>query len=71
MATARTETGSLRAGNSSQPAERVNERFARVEQVKRFAVLERDLSQETGELKKAKRAVVYSKYRDVIDSLYE
>ena len=52
----------------------VNQRFARVEQVKRFAILDRDLAQETGELtqtQKAKRAVVYSKFKDVIDSLYE
>jgi long-chain acyl-CoA synthetase len=57
----------------SREVERVNERFARVEQVKRFATLDRDLTQETGELtptQKAKRAVVYSKFQDVIDSLY-
>jgi len=30
--------------------ERVNEKFARVEQVKKFAILDHDLSQETGEL---------------------
>jgi long-chain acyl-CoA synthetase len=54
--------------------DRVNERFGRVEQIKRFAILDRDLTQETGELtptQKAKRAVVYSKFKDVIDSLYE
>jgi long-chain acyl-CoA synthetase len=54
--------------------ERVNERFARVEQVKRFAILDRDLTQKTGELtptQKAKRAVVYSRFKDVIDSLYQ
>ena len=58
----------------SREVERVNERFARVEQVKRFAILDRDLTQETGELtptQKAKRAVVSSKFKDVIDSLYE
>jgi long-chain acyl-CoA synthetase len=54
--------------------ERLNQRFARVEQIKRFAILDRDLTQETGELtptQKAKRAVVYSKFKDVIDSLYQ
>jgi long-chain acyl-CoA synthetase len=54
--------------------ERVNERFARVEQVKRFAILDRDLTQKTGELtptQKAKRAGVYSRFKDVIDSLYQ
>jgi long-chain acyl-CoA synthetase len=54
--------------------DRVNQRFARVEQIKRFAILDRDLTQETGELtptQKAKRAVVYTKFEDLIDSLYE
>jgi long-chain acyl-CoA synthetase len=54
--------------------ERINARFARVEQIKRFAILDRDLTQETGELtptQKAKRAVVYSTFKDVIDALYE
>jgi long-chain acyl-CoA synthetase len=53
--------------------ERVNSRYAQVEQVKRFAILPRDLSQETGELTptlKVKRNVVAEKYADVIDSLY-
>jgi long-chain acyl-CoA synthetase len=54
--------------------DRVNERFARVEQIKRIAILDHDLSQQSGELtptQKTKRAVVYAKYRDVIDALYE
>jgi long-chain acyl-CoA synthetase len=54
--------------------ERVNQRFARAEQIKRFAILNRDLTQETGELTpthKAKRAVVYTKFKDVIDALYQ
>ena len=58
----------------AREVERVNERFARVEQVKRFAILDREISQATGELtptQKAKRAVVYSRFKDVIDSLYE
>jgi long-chain acyl-CoA synthetase len=58
----------------AREVERVNERFARVEQVKRFAILDREITQETGELtptQKAKRAVVYSRFKDVIDSLYE
>jgi long-chain acyl-CoA synthetase len=51
----------------------VNARHSRVEQVKRFAILERDLSQETGELTptlKVKRAVVAANHGDVIASLY-
>jgi long-chain acyl-CoA synthetase len=54
--------------------DRVNERYAQVERVKRFAILPADLSQETGELTptlKVKRGVVASKYEQVLDSLYE
>jgi len=51
----------------------INEKFARVEQVKKVAILPRDLSQETGELTptlKVKRAVVASKHEDEIERLY-
>jgi long-chain acyl-CoA synthetase len=51
-----------------------NKRFARIEQVKRFAILERDLSQEDEELTptlKVKRNVVYERYADVFKSLYD
>jgi long-chain acyl-CoA synthetase len=53
--------------------ERINERFARVEQVKKIAILPRDLSQEGGELTptlKVKRAVVAQKYADKVEALY-
>jgi long-chain acyl-CoA synthetase len=52
----------------------VNQRFARIEQIKRFAILPRDLSQEEGELTptlKVKRSVVYKKYGPHVDALYE
>jgi long-chain acyl-CoA synthetase len=58
----------------AREVERVNQRFARVEQVKRFAILDRELTQQTGELtptQKAKRAVVYATFNHVIDSLYQ
>ena len=51
----------------------INEKFARVEQVKKVAILPRDLSQETGELTptlKVKRAVVASKHEHEIEALY-
>jgi long-chain acyl-CoA synthetase len=51
----------------------VNEKFARVEQVKKIAILPRDLSQETGELTptlKVKRAVVTQKHEPEIEALY-
>jgi long-chain acyl-CoA synthetase len=51
----------------------INEKFARVEQVKKIDILPRDLSQEGGELTptlKVKRAVVASKYEPQIEALY-
>jgi long-chain acyl-CoA synthetase len=50
-----------------------NQKFARVEQVKKIAILPRDLSQEGGELTptlKVKRSVVAEKYLAEIESLY-
>ena len=54
--------------------EEVNRHVARIEQFKRFAVLERDLSQAEGELTptmKVKRATVYERYRKRFEGLYE
>jgi long-chain acyl-CoA synthetase len=51
----------------------INEKFARVEQVKKIAILPRDLSQEAGELTptlKVKRAVVAAKHEPEIEKLY-
>lgn len=53
--------------------ESVNERFARVEAVKKVRILSRDLTQADGELTptmKVKRNVVAEKYRDEIEALY-
>jgi long-chain acyl-CoA synthetase len=53
--------------------EKINEKFARVEQVKKIAILPQDLSQEAGELTptlKVKRAVVMQKREPEIEELY-
>ncbi|HEV2859003.1 MAG TPA: long-chain fatty acid--CoA ligase [Solirubrobacterales bacterium] len=53
--------------------EKINQNFARVEQVKKISILPHDLSQETGELTptlKVKRAVVAQKHEGAIEQLY-
>ncbi|HEX5853176.1 MAG TPA: long-chain fatty acid--CoA ligase [Solirubrobacteraceae bacterium] len=53
--------------------DRANAKYAQVEQVKKFAILDHDLSQPTGELTptlKVKRNVVNKKYADIFDALY-
>jgi long-chain acyl-CoA synthetase len=54
--------------------EEANRRLASFEQVKRFAVLGKDFSQETGELTptlKIRRKVVIGKYGHILDALYD
>jgi long-chain acyl-CoA synthetase len=61
------------AGLIEAEVDRANARYAPIEQVKRFAILGHDLSQESGELTptlKVKRNVVYERYAPVFDSLY-
>ncbi len=56
-----------------QEIERVNERFARVEQIKKFRLIEYKLSAEDEELTptmKLKRKLVNEKYRELIDAMY-
>ncbi|HZN90157.1 MAG TPA: AMP-dependent synthetase/ligase [Thermoleophilaceae bacterium] len=52
----------------------VNSHVGPVEQIKRFAILDHDLSQETGELTptlKVKRNVVHEKYAALVDEVYD
>lgn len=56
-----------------EAVDEVNSKLARIEQVKRFAILDHDLSQDSGELTptlKVKRAVVYDRYAELFDALY-
>ena len=51
----------------------VNQKFAQVEQVKKLAILDHDLTIENGDLTpslKVKRNVVHEKYADIYDGLY-
>jgi long-chain acyl-CoA synthetase len=53
--------------------DRANSKYAQVEQVKKFVVLDHDLSQATGELTptlKVKRNVVNERYAELFDALY-
>lgn len=52
----------------------INSKLAKYETIKNFAILPRDFSIETGELTptlKLKRKVIYEKYKDKIEKLYE
>jgi len=54
--------------------DRVNTKFARVEQVKKFKLIDQKLTAEDEELTptmKLKRKLVNEKYKDLIDSMYK
>ncbi len=53
--------------------DRANTKYAQVEQIKKFTILERDLTPETGELTptlKVKRAVINERYAEAFEALY-
>jgi long-chain acyl-CoA synthetase len=53
--------------------EKLNANLAPFEMIKKFALLDRDLSQDAGELTptlKVRRRVITQKFHDVIESLY-
>src|SRR3954452_945266 len=53
--------------------DKANAKYAQVEQIKKFTILDHDLSQETGELTptlKVKRNIVNEKYSGLFDELY-
>jgi long-chain acyl-CoA synthetase len=57
----------------AKDVDEVNAHFARIEQIKRFAILDRDLTQARGELTptlKLKRNVVYAEFADEFAALY-
>jgi long-chain acyl-CoA synthetase len=56
-----------------EDVERVNRTLAQYEKIKKFRILDRELSQEAGELTptlKVKRKVVNAKFKDLIESMY-
>jgi long-chain acyl-CoA synthetase len=67
------ESEQLRA-EIQKAVDEVNSKVGPVEQIKRFEILDHDLSQETGELTptlKVKRNVVNEKFAGVVDRMYE
>jgi long-chain acyl-CoA synthetase len=66
--------GELEESEAQKAIDEANQEFAKIEQIKKFAIADRELSQEEGELTptmKVKRDQVYENFCEQIDSLYE
>jgi long-chain acyl-CoA synthetase len=66
--------GELDEGEAEKAIDEANQEFAKIEQIKKFAIADRELSQDEGELTptmKVKREKVYENFCEQIDSLYE
>jgi long-chain acyl-CoA synthetase len=66
--------GEVDENDAQKAIDEANQEFANIEQIKKFTVADRPLSQEQGELTptmKVKREQVYEHFREQIDSLYE
>jgi long-chain acyl-CoA synthetase len=66
--------GEIDADEAQNVIDEANKDFAKIEQIKKFAIAERALSQEDGELTptmKVKRDQVYEHFCEQIDALYE
>ncbi len=58
----------------SRITEDVNKRFARVETIKKFTVLDKELDQDDDELtatQKVRRTIIEEKYKNIIDKMYK
>ncbi|MDQ3933139.1 MAG: AMP-dependent synthetase/ligase [Actinomycetota bacterium] len=67
-------TNELARDEIQRAVDEANARFARIEQIKRFVILTRDLSEQAGELTptgKVKRSAVYDRYGHALASMYD
>jgi long-chain acyl-CoA synthetase len=66
--------GELDESEAQKAVDEANEEFAKIEQIKKFVIADRGLSQDEGELTptmKVKREQVYENFCEQIDSLYD
>jgi long-chain acyl-CoA synthetase len=66
--------GEIDQDEAQKTIDEANEEFAKIEQIKKFAIADRSLSQDEGELTptmKVKRNKVYENFQEQIDGLYD